>query len=217
LDYDFDWYVAEHEYIQNPDADRLPNDNDHKYLAYSELLMQAKEAGAGYRVEWEDILYIVPTPIVRLDNNTRFHSETGPAIFWKDGWEGYYLKSENFDEDLWRKIVNKTAVLDEVMQITDVDKREIAFSMLGAEEMLKGLNAQLVHTGKKDGTRLYKCENFKDTGETRYLMVMDDPGTPRQFVEGVPADIGKLHNADKAQATAMGLTLKEYMSMELRA
>ncbi len=163
------------------------------------------------------MLYIVPTPLVRLDNQVRYHCEDGPAIFWKGGWEGYYLKGENFDKELWQKIVDKTITVQEVMQISDADKREIAFSLLGAEEMIKGLNAKLVDTGKKDGTRLYECKNFKDTGETRYLMVMDDIATPRQFIEGVPSDVGKRKSADLAQATAMGLTLKEYMAMESRA
>ena len=48
IDYDFDWYIFEFEYCKNPDASRLPNENDWKYLEYCELLMQAKEAGLGY-------------------------------------------------------------------------------------------------------------------------------------------------------------------------
>jgi hypothetical protein len=217
LDYDFDYYIFEHEYIENPDSDLPINESDKKYLDYCELLMQAKEAGAGYRVEYGNILYIVPTPLVRLNDRTQYDSEDAPAIRWKKGKEFYYLRGENFDKELWEKITSKTITSSEVLEISDADKREIAFSMLGADEMLKGLNAQLVDTGKKDGTRLYKCEDFRDTGETKYLMVMQDIATPRQFVEGVPDDLGEKGSADLAQATAMGLTLDEYMGMELRA
>ncbi len=70
LDYDFDWFVIEHEYCKNrkDNPGNEPNENDKKYLKYSELLMQAKECGVGYRVEWENVLYLAPTPIVKIDD-----------------------------------------------------------------------------------------------------------------------------------------------------
>lgn len=58
LDYDFDYYVMEYEYILNP-SDNQPNENDRMYRKYSKLLLEALEAGLGYRVEWEDTLYLV--------------------------------------------------------------------------------------------------------------------------------------------------------------
>ena len=96
LDYDFDWFVIEHEYCKNrkDNLGKEPNENDYKYLKYSELLMQAKEAGLGYRIEWEDTLYLVPTPLVKIDAQNRFHSEKEPAIRWKDGKEFYYLQGQ---------------------------------------------------------------------------------------------------------------------------
>ncbi|MGI0000259.1 MAG: hypothetical protein ACRD6Q_03460, partial [Nitrososphaeraceae archaeon] len=215
LDYDFDWYVFEFEYCQNP-TDGSPNENDHKYLEYCELLMQAKEAGAGYRVEVDDTLYIVPTPVVRIDNQNRFHSEDEPAIRWKGGSEFYFLRGESFDKAIWKKVVSRTITATEVMKITDVDKRTIAISMLSPQEMLKQLNATLVDTGKK-GTKLYRCDNFMDTGDTEYCMVMKDHSTPREFIEFVPPKVGEKGYADLAQAEAMGLTVKEYLSIELEA
>ena len=65
------------------------NENDKIYLEYCELLMQAKEEGLGYRVEWKDTLYLVPTPLVKIDETNSFHSETEPAIRWKEGKEFY--------------------------------------------------------------------------------------------------------------------------------
>jgi len=160
------------------------------YLEYCELLMQAKEYGAGYRVEWEDTLYIAPTPIVSIDNRNSFHSETGPAIHWKGGCEFYYLKGENFDRPLWKKIVDQTITAEEVMGIEDTDQREIALSLLRPDQMLKELKAELLGTGSR-GTKLYKLPNFRDRGENRYAIWMKDPGTPREFIEGVPAAVAK--------------------------
>jgi hypothetical protein len=180
--------------------------------------MQAKEAGAGYRVEIEaeDTLYIVPTPIVAIDEQNRFHSETVPAIRWKGGEEFYYLRGETFEKKLWQKIVSGKITATEVMQITDVDKRTIAISMLSPKEMLKQLNAALVDTGTK-GTELYECANFMDTGDTEYCMLMKDASTPRMFIEFVPPEVGQKKSADLAQAEAMQLTVKEYLSMQLEA
>jgi len=79
LDYDFDYFVIEHEYCKNRKDNKGddPNENDRKYLKYSELLLQALEYGLGYRVEWEDTLYLIPTPIVRIDQLVRHYKDYG--------------------------------------------------------------------------------------------------------------------------------------------
>jgi hypothetical protein len=184
----------------NPDKDKLPNENDRLYLEYSGLLLKAIEAGAGYRVEWENILYIVPTPLVLIDERNRFHSEISPAIRWKGGKRFYFLKGLNFDKTLWQKIIDKSITAEEVMRIEDNDLREVAFSLLGVNEMLKGLKAKLIHTGVK-GNRLYECRNFRDTGETEYCLLMDDASTERQFVKFInPGYINEKKDADYVTA-----------------
>jgi hypothetical protein len=114
LDYDFGCYISKFEYCQNPHKDRPPNSNDIKYLEYSELLLQAKEYGMGYRVEYKDTLYCVPTPLVLLDNQKRFHSLEKPAIRWKGGSEFYFIHGVNFPKDLWEKIINKELISIEI-------------------------------------------------------------------------------------------------------
>src|SRR3990167_3319448 len=74
LDEEFYYFVFTYEYCENPNKEHSPNENDRKYLEYSELLLQALEYGLGYRVEWEDTLYLVPTPLVLIDERNRFHS-----------------------------------------------------------------------------------------------------------------------------------------------
>jgi len=77
------------------------DENDKKYLEYSELLLEALEAGLGYRVEWEDVLYLAPCPIVKIEEQNRFHSTKEPAIRWKGGREFYYLHGVNFEKKWW--------------------------------------------------------------------------------------------------------------------
>jgi len=219
LDYDFDYYIFEFEYCQNPEANLPPNENDYKYLEYCELLMQAKEFGAGYRVEWKDTLYIVPTPLVKIDEQNRFHSDVGPAIRWKGGHEFYYLRGEEFEKALWQKIVSQEITAEEVMKMTDIDKRTIAISMLKPGEMLKQLNAKLIHTGKR-GNRLYECKNFMGTRKTEYALVMTDASTPREFIKFTPPAIGKQRDADIATAAGYqdtegnSLPLEDYLAIE---
>jgi hypothetical protein len=185
LDEDFYYFVFSYEYVRNPDPQYLPNDNDAKYLAYSDLLLQALEAGAGYRVEWEDTLYIVPTPLVKIDAQNRFHSETEPAIGWKNATEQYYLKGISFDKAEWQKIVNHEMRAVDVVQIRDTDKRAIAMFYLSVDEMIKGLGgAELLHVGKR-GNKLYKCKNFMKTRRTEFGLLMKDASTDRQFFQFV--------------------------------
>lgn len=116
------------------------------------------------------------------------------------------------DEKLYWRIVNQEVTAEEVLKIRNSDERMAAISMLKPGELLKQMNAQLVHTGKK-GTKLYECKNFMDTGETEYAMWMQDSSTPREFLEFVPPEIGKQKDADLCQASAWGIPLEDYLNM----
>jgi hypothetical protein len=135
LDYDFDWYVVEYEYCENPDADKQPNNNDKKYLEYCELLMQAKEYGMGYRIEWEDTLYCCPTPLVKIDKQNRFHSITQPAIRWKGGKEFYFINGVLFEKSLWEKVVKDSLTPQEVFAIENTEQRRIAYELMDKTKM----------------------------------------------------------------------------------
>ena len=135
VDYDFGWFVIEHEYCINQDGGTPPNDNDKKYLEYSKLLMEAKETGLGYRVEYEDILYLVPTPLVLIDEQNRFHSETKPAIRWKGGAERYFLHGVSFEKEWWTKIVKGKLSAEEVFAIDNLEHRRIAYEYLDKSKM----------------------------------------------------------------------------------
>jgi hypothetical protein len=161
--------------------------------------MQAKEYGAGYRVEWEDTLYIVPTPLVRIDGQNRFHSETEPAIRWKGGKELYYLYGEEFDKKLWQRVTSGTFTAKELMAIEDSDQRSIAMTYLVPKDMLEQMDAKFVHEGIK-GNRLYRCDDYLGSGETEYALLMQDASTPREFVSFVPKDFDHHNNADEATA-----------------
>lgn len=161
LDYDFDYFVMEYEYCKQPDKNGgvAPNENDYKYLEYCELLIQALEAGLGYRVEWEDTLYLVPTPVVKIDEENRFHSEAEPAIRWKGGNELYYLWGVNLEKDLWEKVVNKTITPQELMSIDNTEERMVAIKHYGLENLLDKVNAKTISKTEKEVTIYRDMDN----------------------------------------------------------
>lgn len=106
----------------------------------------------------------------------------------------------------------------------NADERTMAFSMLRPDRLLKGINAQLIHTGQR-GTRLYQVDDFTKkvlgdssvTGDTEYCMVMDDASTDRQFLEWVDPKVGSQKDADFAQASAWGIPLEDYLNLGAEA
>ena len=212
LDYDFDWYVFEFEYCKNPDDKKLPNENDAKYLAYCELLMQAKEAGLGYCIEWKDTLYLVPTPLVLIDEKNNFHSLEKPAIRWKGGKEFYFLWGVAFEKELWQEVVDKSISALEVTKLQNTEQRYAALKVFGAKKLLTELNAELLDKSDK-GNELYGLEGIIENQTIKMLKYVC-PSTGRVYTKFVPFEITK---ADEGQSWSFGLTLGEYLSINAEA
>ena len=219
LDCDFDLYIFAFQYKEDQ-TDNPINENDIKYLEYCELLMQAKEAGLGYRIEWEDTLYLVPTPIVRLNKDTppQYHSDQLPAIKWIDGEELYYLDGVNLPKELWQKIISKEMTFSEIMKIEISDQRTVALKY-NPQAIIKE-KAQLIHKDDRNN-ELYLVEGSEINTLTNfpkmYFLKMLCP-TGRIFIEGVEQSFAEAHpNATECQAELCGLTLSEYMSMTLES
>ena len=212
LDYDFDWYVFEFEYCKNPDDDKKPNENDKKYLKYCELLMQAKEYGMGYRVEWEDILYCVPTPLVLIDQENRFHSLAEPAIRWKGGKEFYFISGVNFEKELFNKVVRKELSALEILKLENMEQRMIALKVLGAERMLEELHATLIEKSAV-GNELYKLDDIIPDKSIK-LLKYTCPSTGRVYTKFVPFEFEK---ADEAQAWSFQISLQEYHTLKAQS
>ena len=190
LDDDFDWFIFEHEYIENPDKEYPINENDTKYLEYCELLMQAKEAGLGYRVEWKDTLYLVPTPLVLIDERNRFHSTEKPAIRWKGGKEFYYLQGTNFDKKWWTKIVKDKMSPDTIFAINNMEHRRIAYEMMDKTKMKKLKNYKILDEQTDSQGNVMKIISFtvKNLNEPLKYLNCFCPSTRREYYLGTDKD-----------------------------
>ena len=156
-----------------------------------------------------------PIRLVR-DDNHNLHYDHGQAIEFPDGWGGYYLHGVRFKEPIYNKIVEQKFTIKDLTEIENADARAVAVQMMRPDRLLKHVGAKLINTGKL-GTRLYQVDNFMDTGETEYCMLMDDASTPRQFIEWVEPTIGKQADADLAQASAFGVPKDIYISLGAEA
>ena len=197
-----------------------------KYEKWDELVRYTK-SGQFMGVYLNGLAVVCRRPMaVRRDDTLRLHNDQKPAIEWRDGYKLYFLHGQPFEEKLWKRITSQKMTLKEVMEMRNADERTMAFSMLRPDRLLKGVSAELVHTGIK-GTKLYKVEHFasKVMGEleneledsTEYCMIMDDASTDRQFLEWVDPKIGSQNDADFAQASAWGVPLEDYLLMEQEA
>ena len=178
--------------------------------------MAAKEAGLGYRVEWEDTLYLVPTPIVRLNSLTQWHSDVLPGIEWKGGKKFYYLNGVRFPEDLWRKVVSGNMPFDKILKIEDIDQRTQAMKYGDVREFLKHSKAELLDEylkAKPDGSmvryQLYKIPQGEIFTEDAYYVVYDCPSMDRVYMSGVP----KYDKVADAMAWKQSITAEEWKEM----
>ena len=191
-----------------------PNKNDKIYLEYSELLMQAKEYGVGYRVEWEDTLYLVPTPLVRIDAQNRWHSMKEPAIRWKEGKEFYYLHGVNLDKKLWAKIVSGKMKFKEIMKLDNIEQRMCALKIKGAEELLKDAKAKRISQSDR-GNELYLVA--KVFPRDAYFLKYTCPSTGRVYVSGVDPEVGARGDADECMGWKFRLSKEEYTKLTVEA
>ena len=217
LDYDFDWFVIEYEYCKNrkDNPGYEPNENDEKYLQYSELLMQAKEHGIGYRIEVEDTLHIAPTPIVKINALNQFHSDTDSAIRWKESKEFFYLNGVNFPKELWEKVVSGKMPFRDILAIEDIDQRTQSMRYSDVREFLRHTKAEKLNHSTR-GNELWEIpQNAGIFSINAYYLIYTDPSTGKEYMSGVAPEVGEKGNADEAMGWKFNVTLVEYNSLKV--
>jgi hypothetical protein len=165
--------------------------------------MQAKEYGLGYRVEWEDTLYLVPTPLVKIDTQNRFHSEDSPAIRWKGGKEFYYWHGTEVSEKLilTPQKITKKGILNEA----NAEKRRCIYEKIGAERYAKLLGIKQIDKGKR-GVLFQTKTKDKLLGDYLYFVKVVCPSTDRVYFLGTE----EKKDADEAVARSFGLHKETY-------
>ncbi len=171
--------------------------NQDDFVKYKNLVF---EAGLWEIIAMDEVAIVCgcPTRVLR-DENGDLHFDNGPALTW-NGLSLYFLHGVEFTEEEYNKVISRNLTLEDIEKFPNADQKAVATSFLPARVLLDRANAVLIHTGI-EGTRLFKVENFEGTGETQYAMVMNCPSTGREFLEWVEPEVGKLGDADLAQAS----------------
>jgi hypothetical protein len=187
VDYSWDDLVFGFEYNQ----EHKGNKNDKKFLDYMQLLLEAKEAGLGFRLEYNNTLYLVPAPVIRQINQ-QYHSDTQPAIEWETD-KYYYLGGVNFSEKLWTKVVSGKMPFRNILKIKDIDQRTQAMRYGDIDAFMKHTKAKKLDSQIKvnsDGCITYSLyqipvEPSQIFTETAYFVVYDCPSTGKKYMSGV--------------------------------
>ena len=150
-----------------------------------------------------------PKKLLR-DERERMHSETEAAIEWRDGFKLYYLFGIEFDEKLWKKVVDRKLKFKEMMEISNMEQRMAALKVLGAEYLLEQGKAQLIEKTTR-GNELFLLKGV--FSRYAYFLKYTCPSTGRVYVSGVDPEVGKQGSADACMAWKHHMTMKEYSNI----
>jgi hypothetical protein len=196
-----------------------------RWARFSRAMRDALDAGLGWVIPVHGELILVPMPAVRTAEGRSdvLHDDTGrPAIEWPDGTGDYYLNGTEFDKRLYAKVIGSELLIQQIAALPNADQRSIALTYLSFERLVLDSDAELLDVGVK-GTRLYRLplpfrirsDRVSGYGGYDYFIHMRDAShQEREFIEWVDPAIGARRNAELCQATAFGISLAEWLSIE---
>jgi len=187
-----------------------------------ELSKDIMERAEAYQKVCQSVNYIWPNKDfvmvcarpqkINRDERGRLHSLTEKSIEYPDGWGLYHINGVRFDENLWKKVVNKELSGQEIMKIQDMEQRMIALKYYGAENLLKDFNTKQIDKSER-GNELYGINGLIPDREVK-LLKYSCPSTERVYVKFVPFEI---KGADEANAWCFQITTEEYQYLKLEA
>jgi len=151
----------------------------------------------------------------KLHAKPRLHSVTQPSVQWGKVIKQYYIHGVLFDsrEDLWEDVCKRRLSPEKVIQIDNIEQRQVAMKHYGVDKVFDALEKTLLDSSSR-GNKLYEVKMSSDRWRTPQLILLyKDPSTDRVYTSGVPRadDAGnKIERADHAMAWKFSLTEDEY-------
>jgi hypothetical protein len=167
--------------------------------------LKAIECGVGYRVEWEDALYLVPDRICRIDEQNRFHSLTGPAIWWKGGHEFYFVNGVLVPEKIVKtpeKLTKRDWVKEKNLEVRRIIQERMSdfVKKIGGKRIDKSLKGELYEIDLKD-----------DPEKIAHYIKVKDASTSRIYYLRVPPTVEKV---DEAISWTFNLKTEDYQPIK---
>ena len=208
------WYWAEDLAFGDVfvDTNVLSKEKAQELEEYKKLLETQRIA-----IRTQDIVYVLVAPTIRREDG-RLHSDQRPALEWENGTGQYYIDGVNLPKELWESILSQKMTFAEIMKIDISDQRTVALKYNPQAILNEG--STLVHKDHRNN-ELYLIEGKqinKDLEAPKIWFLKMLCPTGRTFIEGVPPDEAEKNpNATYLQALLCGLTLQEYLDMELES
>ncbi|WP_255789316.1 DUF6745 domain-containing protein [Mycobacteroides abscessus] len=187
---------------------------------------EACRSGMGWLIAADRMAIIVTTPAVRLAEGRTdvLHDDSGRmAVVWPDGYGYHFLQGVHFDRRLYFQVINHELLIQDIAALANADQRAVALQYLTFEQLVIDSDATLIDRGVR-GTSLYRLElpprmardRKRGYGKYDYFIHMRDASHPeREFIEWVDPQIGCQRDAELCQAHAFGISLDEWLSIEL--
>lgn len=164
----------------------------------------------GKRIMHDAYCIITDFPsIMAKDDEWRPHSETGPALAWRDGIKHYFWHGEVIPHN-W--IENKDK-LDPSIALTwsNIEQRRIAAEIIGWDKIIAKLGGKVIDSNPDSQIGELVEVNIPGIGRERFLRVKC--GTGRTFSLPVPFN---MRTALQAQAWTWGMDEKTFIPPEIR-
>ena len=152
----------------------------------------------------ENVLAISDRPaFIHRDDQGRLHSETGPAIGYRDGWAISCWHGTAVPHE-W--IADRSVTPEIALTWENAEQRRAACEIVGWEKLLAGMGAKLIDRDPEPTVgELYEVNHPAIGGRGRFLRMYCPTG--RWFAEPVPPDV---KTALEANAWGFGLEPHEY-------
>lgn len=170
-------WLAFHDYFKNV----VGIDNQNKLEGLTELAYHC-----GWLSMYDDTVVFQDRPeVIKFDDQKRLHSETGPAISYRDGysiysWHGVRIPAEWIEKK--SSLTAKTALTWE-----NIEQRRAACEIVGWAKILRDLNATVIDSDEDPMIGTLVEVSLPDIGKEKFLKVLC--GTGREFAIPVPPDM----------------------------
>lgn len=129
------------------------------------------------------IVYERPVEI-KMDEQNRLHSETGPAILYRDGFSVYSWHGVRIPKE-W--IEDSPPSPEDALRWENLEQRRVACEIIGWDNILNLLNAKIIDEDKDPMIGTLVEVDIPDIGRERFIRVLC--GTGRSFALPVPPEM----------------------------
>lgn len=159
----------------------------------------------------DSIVHICPLPRHnKTDDQTEFHCINDMAIKWFDNSGEFYIHGIKFPKRMFYKITKRKMSTNDVVSITNIERRYVALQHYGVDKIMKDLDCTMIDKSERKN-ELYKVDL---NGVEARMLKYTCPSTNRVYVCFVPQ---KFASADSSMAWKFRLTNKDYEGLKIEA